>query len=130
MMKSIHGALTRALTLLIICAMLTAQFSTAANARFISPDDMDPTLAGVGTNRYAYAGNDPVNKSDPNGHQTQDGDHDFIPDDIDRFPHLDNRDLISINPMLDQGPGQSFGPSGGSNKVSLNPKLENHHVLV
>jgi hypothetical protein len=23
---------------------------------------------GVGTNRYAYAGNDPVNKSDPNGH--------------------------------------------------------------
>jgi A nuclease of the HNH/ENDO VII superfamily with conserved WHH len=25
-------------------------------------------LAGVGTNRYAYAGNDPVNKSDANGH--------------------------------------------------------------
>jgi hypothetical protein len=39
-----------------------------ANARFISPDTMDPTIEGVGTNRYAYAGNDPVNKSDPNGH--------------------------------------------------------------
>jgi hypothetical protein len=26
----------------------------------------------VGTNRYAYAGNDPVNKSDPNGHDYQD----------------------------------------------------------
>jgi hypothetical protein len=36
--------------------------------RFISPDDWDPTLPGVGTNRYAYAGNDPVNKSDKNGH--------------------------------------------------------------
>lgn len=37
--------------------------------RFISPDDWDPIKAGVGTNRYAYALNDPVNKSDPNGHQ-------------------------------------------------------------
>jgi hypothetical protein len=36
--------------------------------RFISPDDWDPTKEGVGTNRYAYAANDPVNKSDPNGH--------------------------------------------------------------
>ncbi|MER8887687.1 RHS repeat-associated core domain-containing protein [Mesorhizobium sp. M0816] len=36
--------------------------------RFISPDDWDPTKLGVGTNRYAYAQNDPVNKSDPNGH--------------------------------------------------------------
>ncbi|MBD0417578.1 RHS repeat-associated core domain-containing protein, partial [Oryzicola mucosus] len=38
--------------------------------RFISPDDWDPTLDGVGTNRYAYAQNDPINKSDPNGHQS------------------------------------------------------------
>lgn len=36
--------------------------------RFISPDDWDPTIPGVGTNRYAYAGNDPINKADPNGH--------------------------------------------------------------
>jgi RHS repeat-associated protein len=36
--------------------------------RFISPDDWDPTMPGVGTNRYAYAGTDPVNKSDNNGH--------------------------------------------------------------
>ncbi|MER9934316.1 RHS repeat-associated core domain-containing protein [Mesorhizobium sp. M0088] len=36
--------------------------------RFISPDDWDPTLPGVGTNRYAYAQNDPVNKADSNGH--------------------------------------------------------------
>ena len=28
----------------------------------------DPTLPGTGTNRYAYAQNDPVNLCDPNGH--------------------------------------------------------------
>jgi RHS repeat-associated protein len=37
-------------------------------SRFLSPDTFDPTLPGVGTNRYAYAGNDPVNRSDPGGH--------------------------------------------------------------
>ncbi len=36
--------------------------------RFFSPDDLDPLRPGVGTNRYAYADNDPVNKADPNGH--------------------------------------------------------------
>ncbi|PSJ51076.1 hypothetical protein [Kumtagia ephedrae] len=41
---------------------------TVRPARFISPDDWDPTLPGVGTNRYAYSQNDPINKSDPNGH--------------------------------------------------------------
>ena len=60
--------LLHALSLIVICAMLTVQFGSAAQARFISPDDYDPTMPGVGTNRYSYAGNDPVNKSDPNGH--------------------------------------------------------------
>ena len=35
--------------------------------RFLSPDSLDPTLPGVGTNRYAYALNDPINKRDPTG---------------------------------------------------------------
>ena len=35
---------------------------------FLSPASWDPVAEDVGTNRYAYAGNDPVNKSDPNGH--------------------------------------------------------------
>jgi RHS repeat-associated protein len=61
---------------------LHARWYDPALSRFISPDWFDPVdeasavkgnaagwLAnGVGTNRYAYAGNDPVNKSDPNGH--------------------------------------------------------------
>ncbi|NSZ15605.1 RHS repeat-associated core domain-containing protein [Agrobacterium vitis] len=59
---------TKLMSLLLIVSLVTASFATTANARFISPDDWDPTKAGVGTNRYAYAGNDPVNKSDANGH--------------------------------------------------------------
>jgi RHS repeat-associated protein len=47
---------------------LNFRYLDTALGRFTSPDDMDPTLAGVGTNRYAYAQNDPVNKADPNGH--------------------------------------------------------------
>ncbi len=49
---------------------LNARYYDPVTARFISPDDWDPVLPGVGTNRYAYAGNDPVNKSDANGHYT------------------------------------------------------------
>ncbi|MEQ1409767.1 RHS repeat-associated core domain-containing protein, partial [Neorhizobium sp. Rsf11] len=47
---------------------LNARYYDPAFGRFISPDDWDPTIDGVGTNRYAYAQNDPVNNSDPNGH--------------------------------------------------------------
>jgi RHS repeat-associated protein len=61
---------------------LHARFYDPVLGRFLSPDWWDPIdtavaanggAAGVlsspvGTNRYAYAGNDPVNKSDPSGH--------------------------------------------------------------
>lgn len=47
---------------------LNARYYDPAIARFISPDWWDPTQPGVGTNRYAYSGNDPINKSDPSGH--------------------------------------------------------------
>ncbi|PWW01520.1 RHS repeat-associated protein [Hoeflea marina] len=46
--------------------------------RFISPDDWDPALPGVGTNRYAYAGNDPVNRADANGHISWEGVKEFF----------------------------------------------------
>ncbi len=48
---------------------LNARYMDPAFGRFISPDDWDPVLEGVWTNRYAYAQNDPVNKADNNGHQ-------------------------------------------------------------
>ena len=47
---------------------LNARYHDPVLGRFISPDDRDPTKPGVGTNRYAYSANDPVNHSDPNGH--------------------------------------------------------------
>ncbi|ODA93668.1 hypothetical protein BFX40_12875 [Mesorhizobium sp. SEMIA 3007] len=47
---------------------LNARYMDPVLGRFISPDDWDPTLPGAGTNRYAYAQNDPTNKSDANGH--------------------------------------------------------------
>ncbi len=68
-LTSIRHMLPRLLGLVLIASLLAVPFGQAANARFISPDDWDPTQEGVGTNRYAYAANDPVNKADPNGHQ-------------------------------------------------------------
>ncbi|MDR6821122.1 hypothetical protein J2X76_006323 [Neorhizobium sp. 2083] len=68
MRSLVRPFLARVLTMLLICSMVSAPFASTANARFISPDDWDPTKEGVGTNRYAYAQNDPINKSDPNGH--------------------------------------------------------------
>lgn len=53
---------------------LNARYMDPAFGRFISPDDWDPVLEGVGTNRYAYAANDPVNRSDKNGHVAADAD--------------------------------------------------------
>ncbi len=50
---------------------LNARYYDPGLGRFVSPDWWDPDKEGVGTNRYAYAGNDPVNKSDPNGHYWQ-----------------------------------------------------------
>jgi RHS repeat-associated protein len=65
---------------------LNARWYDPVLARFATPDDWDPIdtkaatkgeaagvlASAVGTNRYAYATNDPINKSDPNGHATFD----------------------------------------------------------
>lgn len=51
---------------------LHARYYDPALGRFISPDTWDPDVAGVDTNRYAYAVNDPVNGSDANGHKDPD----------------------------------------------------------
>ncbi|MCA0402120.1 MAG: RHS repeat-associated core domain-containing protein [Proteobacteria bacterium] len=50
---------------------LHARYYDPAIGRFISPDWWDPNKPGVGTNRYAYSDNDPINKSDPNGHSAE-----------------------------------------------------------
>lgn len=50
---------------------LNARYYDPLLARFIQPDTLDPWLPGVGTNRYSYSLNDPINKSDPSGHQAE-----------------------------------------------------------
>lgn len=44
-----------------------AGFASQASAMWIQADWLDPTQPGVGTNRYAYSANDPINKFDRNG---------------------------------------------------------------
>lgn len=47
---------------------LNARYYDPKLAMFIQPDWWEVTKAGVGTNRYAYSYDDPVNQSDPGGH--------------------------------------------------------------
>ena len=53
-----------------ILMMLLTSFASQASALFIQADWWDPTEPGVGTNRYAYSSNDPVNRLDPNGNRS------------------------------------------------------------
>jgi RHS repeat-associated protein len=46
---------------------LNARYMDPELGRFIQPDWRDPDQPGVGTNRYAYSFNDPVNLRDPGG---------------------------------------------------------------
>ncbi len=52
---------------------LNARYYDPELAMFIQPDWLDVTKKGVGTNRYAYAGDDPVNGTDPGGNSWLDG---------------------------------------------------------
>jgi RHS repeat-associated protein len=49
---------------------LHARYYDPELGRFLSPDWYSPWRSGVGTNRYAYSFNDPINMSDPSGHAT------------------------------------------------------------
>ena len=51
----------------LILTTLFAVFASQASAMFIQPDWLDPTQPGVGTNRYSYCYNDPINCNDPSG---------------------------------------------------------------
>ncbi len=62
----------------VLTAILTL-FAVQANAMWIQPDWFEVTEPGVGTNRYAYSGNDPINHYDPLGNDFSKapGDYDF-----------------------------------------------------
>ena len=61
-----------------IMTAVFAVFASQASAMFISPDPMNPTHPGVGTNRYAYSHGDPINMSDPSGLATVFSDSDGV----------------------------------------------------
>ncbi|MEM8851155.1 MAG: hypothetical protein AAGE03_14110 [Pseudomonadota bacterium] len=49
-------------------ALVLVTLSGPSWAIFISADPMDPTVPGVGTNRYSYSFGDPINRMDPSGY--------------------------------------------------------------
>ena len=51
---------------------LNARYHDPELGMFTQPDTWDPVIPGVGTNRYAYAAGDPVNKMDPGGNAFHD----------------------------------------------------------
>jgi 5-methylcytosine-specific restriction endonuclease McrA len=67
MMKS--NTVLRLLSAFMLAVFMTLAAVSSASARFLSPDTWDPWMQGVDFNRYAYANDDPINLSDPNGHQ-------------------------------------------------------------
>jgi RHS repeat-associated protein len=52
---------------------LNARYYDPRLGMFLQPDWWEVTRPGVGTNRYAYSANDPVNGRDPGGHQADMG---------------------------------------------------------
>jgi RHS repeat-associated protein len=51
---------------------LNARYYDPELSLFLQPDWFEVTLPGVGTNRFSYSFNDPVNKFDPGGNQSKD----------------------------------------------------------
>ena len=85
---------------------LNARYYDPKLAMFIQPDWFEVTKAGVGTNRYAYAGNDPVNAGDPGGNGFWSDLRDSVRDSWGAF-----RDAISGNAehINNAGQGGSYG---------------------
>ncbi len=103
---------------------LNARYYDPKLGMFIQPDWFEVTEAGVGTNRYAYSGNDPVNLSDPEGNEVnkeQAATSSGIIDRIKSFFGADENKAES-EPSLQslkytegaKGGGAQVGPFGGS----------------
>ena len=88
---------------------LHARYYDPMLGRFISPDWWDPHLKGVGTNRYTYSANDPINKSDRNGH-ADDSEHESQKD-ADANKETANKDDAAKDSKADeQSTSIFFGP--------------------
>jgi RHS repeat-associated protein len=91
---------------------LNARYYDPEIGLFLSPDWFDVTEPGVGTNRYAYAGGNPVNAADPSGN----GFIDFVKNEWNKFKK-EVSDLFSGGSGgggLGEGGGQGRGASVGT----------------
>lgn len=86
---------------------------------FIQPDWLDPTLAGVGTNRFAYSGNDPVNLSDPEGNYTQDSKGNVYGENPDDPIGQGSTDIIDIERVETPATAYSEYEKGNRTKESI-----------
>ncbi len=87
---------------------LNARYYDPKLAMFIQPDWFEVAKAGVGTNRYAYSFNDPVNKMDPGGNFA-------VVDDLAiGFAILGTIALEYSFDYLDDGEINGTGPLGGA----------------
>ncbi len=93
---------------------LNSRYLDPIIGRFTSPDWFDPVLPGVGTNRYSYSLNDPVNNSDPSGHQVGDsfGFGAFGEDFGTTGSGLDGANSSGMEGQVDSIHGQSVDPIG------------------
>ncbi|MCU0829464.1 MAG: RHS repeat-associated core domain-containing protein, partial [Tabrizicola sp.] len=64
---------------------LNARYYDPELSLFLQPDWFEVTKAGVGTNRFSYSFNDPVNKFDPGGNYSKD------PEEVDREREEEDR---------------------------------------
>jgi hypothetical protein len=120
MKQQIARLVLAAITALLLCLSTTAP----SQARFVTPDTWDPWMEGVDINRYVYGNNDPINKSDPNGHCSRggredadcDGDNDFD----DRYPGIPDKDILQIGPSRIELPGGGRIGGGMSRSTALN----------
>lgn len=103
--------------------------------RFITPDTWDPTQQGVDINRYAYAGDDPVNASDGNGHATiGDNGGPSLDDTGVKLGMLNEPSYGSFEALdpqferfLQMQRTLALGLAGGMIQAA---KIQNHHLLV
>ena len=104
---------------------LNARYYDPKAGRFLSPDSLDPTLPGVGTNRYAYALNDPINKRDPTGF-ISDEDHPSQQENAPSATPAGYDPVGSYESYRDdpaQSPGYDANPSGPSGELNTgNPE--------
>jgi RHS repeat-associated protein len=111
---------------------LNARYMDPEMGRFLSPDSYDPLLPGVGTNRYSYAQNDPVNRSDPGGHSYGAEDSTQRPDEINGANDDDSdSDSDSYNVHKDEnGDVDDIYDKNGSYQDSLTRHLKNGGTLT